>query len=101
VVRMGVSFTVTRIELKRMLTVLGVSERSIDEMLSQLNKMHRHVNVVMFAGMLQKIGLKNDNVSNILRRMGIDDVTLVNVLNTLDEERIKSAYGRIVDISLE
>jgi hypothetical protein len=98
---MGVSFTVTRIELKRMLTVLGVSERSIDEMLSQLNKMHRHVNVVMFAGMLQKIGLKNDNVSNILRRMGIDDVTLVNVLNTLDEERIKSAYGRIVDISLE
>jgi hypothetical protein len=98
---MGVSFTVNRIEMKRMLTVLGVSERSIDEMLSQLNKMHRHVNVVSFAGMLQKVGLKGEEVSNVLRRIGVDDVTLSNVLNTLDEERIRSTYGRIVEISLE
>src|SRR5208283_5125157 len=98
---MGLSFTVNRIELKRMLTVLGVSERSADEMLAELNKRHRHVNAVTFAGMLQKVGLKNDDISNLFRRIGVDDVTISNVINTLDEERIRSAYGRIVEILIE
>jgi hypothetical protein len=98
---MGESFTINRIELKRMLTVLGVSERSADEMLSELNKMHRHANAVTFAGMLQKVGLKSDDVSNLFRRIGVDDITIANVLNTLDEERIKNAYGKVVEISVE
>lgn len=98
---MGLTFTVNRIELKKMLTVLGVSERSADEMLSELNKRHKHANAVAFAGMLQKVGLKNDDISNMLRRIGIDDITISNVINTLDEDRIRSAYGRIVEILLE
>ncbi len=98
---MGQSFTVNRIELKRMLTVLGVAERSADEMLAQLNKMHRHANAVVFAGMLQKIGLKGDDISNMFRRIGVDDITIANVLNNLDEERIKNAYGKVVEISVD
>ena len=98
---MGATFTVSRIELKRMLTSMGVSEKSIDELVANLNKMHRHANAVTFAGMLQKYALKSDDISNVLRRIGVDDITISNVLNTLDEERIKSTYGRIVDIVLE
>jgi hypothetical protein len=98
---MGVSFTVNRIELKRILTVLGVSERSIDEFIADLNRMHRHANVMVFAGILQKLGLKNEDVTNVLRRIGIDDIVISNVFNVLDEERIKSTYGRIVELSFD
>lgn len=98
---MGATFTVNRIALKRMLTVLSLSERSIDELLANLNKMHRHVNAVAFAGMLQRLGLKSDSIANVLRRIGIDDITIASIFNMLDEERIKSAYGRIVEIQIE
>ncbi len=98
---MGATFTISRIELKRMLTTLGISERNIDELIAELNRAHRHANAVTFAGMLQKVGLKEDDVSNVLRRIGIDDITITSIFNMLEEERIKSAYGRVVDISLE
>lgn len=98
---MGVTFTISRIELKRTLTVLGVSEKSIDEFLANLNKTHRHANAVAFAGMLQKLGLRTDDISNVLRRIGVDDITITNIFNMLDEERIKNAYGRVVEISFE
>jgi len=98
---MGATFTVNRIELKRMLTVLSASERSIEDLLSDLDKMHRHVNIVVFVGMLEKIGLRSEEVSNLLRRVGIDDITVSKIFGVLDEDRIKSAYGRVVEISLE
>jgi copper homeostasis protein CutC len=98
---MGATFTVNRIELKRMLTMLGVSERSIDEMTAELNKMHRHANAVVFAGMLQKAGVKEEDIANVLRRIGIDDITITNIFSMLEEERIKSAYGKVVDLSIE
>jgi hypothetical protein len=98
---MGVSFTVTRIELKRMLTVLGVSERGIDDLIVELNRMHKHANVVVFANMIQKLGLNNEGVTNVLRRIGIDDVVISNIFNVIDEEKIKSTYGRIVELTFE
>lgn len=98
---MGATFTISRIELKRMLTTLGVSERKIDELTAELNKMRRHANAVTFAGMLQKAGLKAEDAANVLRRIGIDDITINNIFNTLEEERIKSAYGKVVDLVLD
>lgn len=98
---MGASFTVNRIELKRMLTVLGVSEKNSDELFAELNRMHRHVNAVNFTGMLQKLGLKNEDIGNVLRRIGIDDITISSIFNVLDEEKIKSTYGRVVEIQME
>jgi hypothetical protein len=98
---MGISLTVNRLELKRMLSVLGVSEKNTDELLADLNRMHRHVNAVAFSSMLLRLGLNNDDVANVLRRIGIDDITISSIFNVLDEEKIKSTYGRVVDIQLE
>ena len=98
---MGVTLTVSRIELKRMLTTLGISEKNIDDIIGTLNRAHRHANAITFAGMLQKAGLKSNDVANVLRRIGVDDIAITNIFNLLEEERIKSAYGRVVDITLE
>jgi len=83
-----------------MLMLLGVSEKAIQDLLNELNKEHRHINVVSLAGLLEKIGLKDNQIVNILRRIGIDDVTITNILNALDEEKIKRAYGRLVELEL-
>ncbi len=97
---MGVTYIVNRIELKRMLTNLGVSDASIEGLLINLDKMHRHVNAVAFAGMLQKMGLKQSDITNVLRRIGVDDVTITDVFNMLDEEKITSTFGKVSELVL-
>ncbi len=84
-----------------MLTILGVGDKNIDSLESSLAKMHRHANAVAFAGMLQKAGLRQDDIINIFRRIGIDDVKITAIMNNLDEEKINQAYGRVVELVVE
>ncbi len=98
---MGATFIVNKLDLKRMLSNLGLGESSIEGLLLQLDKMHRHVNAVTFAGLLTKAGLKQQDVTNVLRRIGIDDVTITDLFNTLDEEKINSTFGKIVELRIE
>ncbi|MGC8586921.1 MAG: hypothetical protein ACP5K9_01370 [Candidatus Micrarchaeia archaeon] len=97
---MGETFIVNRLDLKKMLTMLGMSDKNIDTLEASINKMHRHVDAVTFAGMLQKYGLGQESVKNVLRRLGIDDVTITKILNALDEERINASYGRVVEVNV-
>lgn len=94
------SFSVNRIALKKMLTSLGVSDGAAEGVLNTLNKMHRHVNIVFFVDMLEKLGLKQNDINNILRRIGIDDATIAEIFNVLDEERIQSTFGKIVKLEV-
>jgi hypothetical protein len=98
---MAGTFAINRIDLKRMLTNLGVNDSTVEGFLASLNKMHKHVNAIAFVGMLQKIGLKQKDISNLLRRVGIDDVTITEIFNSLDEEKIRSTFGRIVELKVE
>lgn len=95
------SFTVSRIDLKQMLTNLGISEGTAEGLLNNLNKTHRHVNAVAFVGMLEKLGLKQYDINNILRRIGIDDTTIAEIFNVLDEEKIQSTFGRVIKLGVE
>ena len=98
---MAGSFAVNRIELKRMLSSFKVSDKNIEALLSQLDKMHRHVNVIMLADMLQKAGIRHSDIINIFRRTGIDDVTISNIFDVLEEERIKNTFGRLIELSVD
>ena len=95
------SFAVNRVDLKKMLTALGVSDGAAEGLLTALNKAHRHINAVTFVDMLQKLGLKQYDINNILRRIGIDDASIAEIFNVLDEERIQSAFGKIVKLEVE
>ncbi len=98
---MAGSFAVNRIELKRMLSSFKVSDKNIEALLAQLDKMHRHVNVIMLADMLQKAGIRHNDIINMLRRTGIDDVTISNIFDVLEEERIKNTFGRLIELSVD
>ena len=97
---MGMTFTISRQALQRMLTLMGLSDKTVQDLLGVLNKQHRHVDAVAFIGLLIKSGLKTDQVANVLRRIGIDDVTITNIFNAFDEEKIKEEYGKLVQLEL-
>ncbi|MFP3215470.1 MAG: hypothetical protein RXR32_02890 [Candidatus Micrarchaeota archaeon] len=97
---MGETFIVNRMELRRNLTVLGVSELNIDKLEAELDKRHRHINAVAFAELLQKAGLRREDIINIFRRIGVDDVKITDIMNTFDEEKINEAYGRVVELDI-
>ncbi len=89
------TFIITRAELKRLLVTFGVNEKNVNNMLTGMEKAHRHVNVITFAGLLEKTGLDRDKIANVLRRLGIDDLTIRNILNTMDEQKIIAETGRL------
>ncbi len=97
---MGNTLAINRIELKKDLAMLGVSSRNIEAMEAALNKRHRHVNAVAFAGMLQKAGLRNGDIKTIFRKIGIDDIAITNTLNLLDEDKIADTFGKVVELSI-
>jgi hypothetical protein len=98
---MGETFIINRIELKRMLNLMGVSAKSEIGLEGDLNRMHRHINAVSFAGMLLKLGLSRDSIMTVFRKMGLDDISIINVLNALDEEKINEAFGKVAELSIE
>lgn len=95
---MANTFIINRIKLERILSGFKVNAKNINELLNQINKTHRHVNAVAFVNMLHKYGLRQEEVSNILRRMGFDEVTITEIFNMIDEERISQTYGKIVEL---
>ena len=95
------TYTISRQELKRILIAFGIGEKSIEQLLGTLEKAHRHVNVVGFAALLEKIGVSRDKTTNVLRRLGLDDVTIQQILDTSDEQRILAESGRLFDVSVD
>ncbi|MEM0200860.1 MAG: hypothetical protein QXD23_00445 [Candidatus Micrarchaeaceae archaeon] len=94
------TFVVSKIDLKKMLSPLGVSAGSIEAMLSIMDKSHKHIDAIAFVGMLQKLGLTSNKIENILRRIGIDDTRIVEIFNSLDEEKIEATFGKVVDLKI-
>ncbi len=97
---MAETFAINKIDFKRVLASFKVSDKNTEFILAQLDKMHRHINAIAFAEMLQKAGLHSEDVANVLRRTGIDDIAISNIMDAVEEERIKGAFGRIIELRL-
>lgn len=98
---MANTYVINRLKLEKILTAFKVSTKNIDELTNQINRMHRHVNALAFVNALHRYGVRPDEAANILRRIGFDDVTITDIFNMLDEERINEIYGRIIELSVD
>jgi len=98
---MSQTFIVKKIELIKILSLFNISDKNILEIISQLDKMHKHINAVTFIDLLQKYGLNYNQIRIILRRIGVSDVDISNMITLLEEEKIKMLYGNIIDIKVE
>ena len=95
------TFTINRIELRRILTAYGVTEKSISALFSSMEKAHRHINVIQFTAMLEKAGLSRDKITNVFRRLNMNDIMISEILNMADESRITAETGRLYSASID
>ncbi|MGA2800727.1 MAG: hypothetical protein ABSE71_05390 [Candidatus Micrarchaeaceae archaeon] len=95
------TFTVTKAELRQMLTALGIPEKSIGGFLSTLEKTHRHTNIIVFASLLEKLGIDRPRMANIFRRMGMEDITINNAFRMIDESKITAETGRLYEAEIK
>jgi hypothetical protein len=50
--------------------------------------------------MLEKINLKRDAIVNVLRRLGMDDVTINSTIDSMDEQKLLAESGRIFEATI-
>jgi Ca2+-binding EF-hand superfamily protein len=95
------TFTISRAELRRILTNFGVTEKNLTALFNSMEKAHRHINIIAFVSMLEKAGMDRDETGNIFRRLNMDDVTIKRAFDMVDEEKINSETGRLYDASVD
>lgn len=95
------TFVITRMELRQILIVLGLSQKNVSSLLAALDKAHRHTNIIVFANLLEKTGIDRDKTANIFRRLGMDDVTISNAFRMVDENKIIAETGRLYEAVID
>ncbi len=84
-----------------MLIAMGVTEKSISTLISALEKTHRHTNIIVFANLLEKMGVDRTKMANIFRRVGMEDVTINNAFRMIDESKISAETGRLYQADIQ
>ncbi|MCL4411591.1 hypothetical protein M1329_01490 [Candidatus Marsarchaeota archaeon] len=95
------TFSISRLELRRVLTAYKVSESAIQKLFADMEKAHRHINVVAFAAMLEKAGINRVDMANIFRRIGMDDIMISDAMNMADEQKVLAESGRIYEATID
>ncbi len=97
----GKTFTLLRVEMRRMLVAAGLNEHDIGAILAQIEKSHRHMSIVAFAALLEKSGLNKEKISNVFRRFGMDDIAIHEVMDIIDSYKINAETGRLYEVRLD
>ena len=95
------TFVITRNELRRVLVAFGVSDKNAQSIFSAIDKSHKHINVITLASLLEKAGMSRNIMGNVLRRIGMDDITINGVFNMVDEQKISAETGRLYNAEIE
>lgn len=95
------TFVIARNELRKVLVGMGMSDKNIIMLFGVLDKAHKHANAISFTTMLERMGMDRTKSVRVLRRIGLDDVTIENVMNMVDESKINAEIGRIYEASVD
>ncbi len=95
------TFIISRQEIRRVLIAYNIPDKNMEQLLSAVEKAHRHINAIALSGLLEKAGLNRDQIINMFRRIGMDDVTIRDILDSADEQRVLSESGRLFNVSID
>lgn len=95
------TFSINRLDLRRVLLNLGLSEKNIAILFSIMEKSHRHINAITLASTLEKMGISREKIKNVFRRFGINDIRIHNIMNQIDEQRIINETGKLFEAKLD
>lgn len=87
-------------KLRHRLLSYGLNETKIDEICRMFEKNDKHLNVVQFVLKLQNYGVIRDNLSDLLKDMSVDDSTIINIFNAVDEA-MSGSMGDVDDVTLK
>ena len=95
------TFTISRNELRKVLVSMGMSDKNVISLFGVLDKAHKHANSISFVTMLERMGMDRAKSTRILRRIGLEDITIENVMNMVDESKINAEIGRTYEATVD
>ena len=95
------TLTISRNELRKVLVSMGMSDKNVISLFGVLDKAHKHANAISFVTMLERMGMDRVKSTRILRRIGLEDITIENVMNMVDESKINAEIGRTYEATVD
>ncbi|MEM3400336.1 MAG: ATP-binding protein [Candidatus Micrarchaeia archaeon] len=81
---MARTYAFEKTELKRKLRAYGLDDEHVEKIAHLFEIHNRHLDVVKFVVELERYGLVRQNVTALLKEIGIEDATIINILAKAD-----------------
>ena len=87
--------------LEKRLVELGLSHSKMSEIIDLFEKKNGHMNVISFVILLERAGVDRMQITGLLKELGIDDTTIINIFTTVDMKKDKVEGREISQLVLE
>ena len=84
---MAQSFSFDKTALRKKLKQFSLSDTHLEEIFGLFDRKSRHMDVITFVITLEKFGTSRSQIVNFLKDIGIDDITLTNILSRADYKK--------------
>ncbi len=89
-------------ELRRKMRQYNLSEEKIEELSRTFERSSKHIDVISFVILLERFGLDRRSITEFLKDVGIDDITIINIFGKVDLKKTELSGSReISNITLE
>jgi intein/homing endonuclease len=92
------SFPKEKVEFKKRLREMGLTDEKIEEIAKIIEKKARHIDAVDLVVELERRGVDRAAITSFYRELGIDDPTIVNIFAAADKRR---AGGEVTHVTIE
>ena len=77
--------------MERKLINMGLNHTKVSEIVHLFEKKGAHMNVINFVIMLERYGVERTQITELLKDVGIDDTTIINIFTEVDmkKDRVK------------
>ncbi len=87
--------------LEKRLVELGLSHSKMSEIIDLFEKKSGHMNIIHFVLLLERAGIDRMQITDLLKELGIDDTTIINIFTTVDMQKDKVKGREISQLVLE
>ena len=100
---MGKSVIFLKEEMRRRMRQYGLSEEKIEEVSRTFEKNNKHIDAITLVVLLeQRFGLDRRSITEFLKDVGIDDITIINIFGKVDLKKTELSGSReISNVILE
>lgn len=98
---MAKSLVFEKEDIRRKLLEYGVSDENIVEIMNLFDKNNRRMDVIAFAVILERLGMKRKRITDLFQELGMDDVTIINTFVAVDKKKETFGDKTITQIVLD